>query len=111
MHEGRPGSGALRIGGVTPAVLSTPEGSRVLRSTRQRQTAVLDAKEALTWCYADRVLYEASSAPSEKENAREMVELIQTVSSLPDRNIINGFGRTTLQTWYCAAVLRAITYD
>ncbi|QRV93487.1 hypothetical protein RhiJN_21505 [Ceratobasidium sp. AG-Ba] len=69
---------------------------------------VLDeVSAALTWCYADRVLYEASNSPFEKENAREMLDLIQNMGGIDQP----GSPAAVLRTWYCAAVMRAIVYD
>ncbi|KAG8788498.1 hypothetical protein FRC12_014499 [Ceratobasidium sp. 428] len=65
---------------------------------------IQDVKRALTWCYADRVLYEASNAPFEKENARELLDLMQTISD----NDINGLPSNDIKTWYCSSVMRTI---
>ncbi|KAF8595846.1 hypothetical protein BDV93DRAFT_573665 [Ceratobasidium sp. AG-I] len=68
--------------------------------------ALDDATEALVWCHAgegfggNRVLFKASNAPFSKEDAQEMTDLIKTISDLK---------RPTLKTWYCAAVMRAIS--
>ncbi|KAF8600958.1 hypothetical protein BDV93DRAFT_496167 [Ceratobasidium sp. AG-I] len=67
------------------------------------------ATEALTWSYADRLLYEGSNAPFEKENAREMLDLIEKISNLAHQGSANN--RAMLQNWYCAAVLRVVAYD
>ncbi|QRV78704.1 hypothetical protein RhiJN_06719 [Ceratobasidium sp. AG-Ba] len=76
--------------------------------------SVLDeVSAALTWCYADRVLYEGSNAPFEKENAREMLDLIQNISTREAMGGNNqpGSPASVLCTWYCSAVMRAIVYD
>ncbi|KAF8597191.1 hypothetical protein BDV93DRAFT_499869 [Ceratobasidium sp. AG-I] len=62
--------------------------------------ALDDATEALVWCHADRVLFRTSNAPFSKEDAQEMTDLIKTITDLK---------RPTLKTWYCAAVMRAIS--
>ncbi|KAG9127457.1 hypothetical protein FRC07_013518 [Ceratobasidium sp. 392] len=64
--------------------------------------AIDDAAEAVVWCHADRALFKSSNAPFSQEDAREMTELMKTISDLK---------RPVLKTWYCAAILRAICED
>ncbi|KAF8595839.1 hypothetical protein BDV93DRAFT_456036 [Ceratobasidium sp. AG-I] len=78
--------------------------------------ALDDATEALVWCHADRVLFKASNAPFSKEDAQEMTDLIKTISGKCAGSYCSAYNlgrsdRPTLKTWYCAAVMRAISQD
>ncbi|KAF8595847.1 hypothetical protein BDV93DRAFT_417543, partial [Ceratobasidium sp. AG-I] len=77
--------------------------------------ALDDATEALVWCHADRVLFKTSNAPFSKEDAQEMTDLIKTVSGAHASSLARSryldLKRPTLKTWYCAAVMRAISQD
>ncbi|KAG8708454.1 hypothetical protein FRC09_001252 [Ceratobasidium sp. 395] len=92
----------LRYESIYWAIVESHPSHRILPAE-----TIQDVKRALTWCYADRVLYEASNAPFEKENARELLDLMQTISN----NDTNGLPSNDIQTWYCASVMRTIIYD
>lgn len=61
-----------------------------------------EAYEALSWCYADRLLFKHTNATFSKDDSKDLLEMLER---------LKGGDSVALRNWILASVLRAIAAD
>ncbi|KZV90099.1 hypothetical protein EXIGLDRAFT_128312 [Exidia glandulosa HHB12029] len=66
-------------------------------------SAYREAYDALSWCYADRLLFKHTNATFSKEDSKDLLEMLDRMQK--ER------GPSPLRNWFVASTLRAIVSD